>query len=52
MSTNKHELNNMNHLSNSWSVDKGSRSQGFKDSSEKALKTNKNNTMIIGVTIL
>jgi hypothetical protein len=40
----------MNHLPNSWSIDKGSRIQGFEDSSEKALRTNKNNTLIIGVT--
>ena len=50
MNINKHELKNMNHLPNSCSIDKGSRSQGFKDSSEKALRTNKNNTLIIGVT--
>jgi len=31
----------VNHLTMSWLIDKGPRVQGFKGSSEKALKTNK-----------
>jgi hypothetical protein len=39
----------MPQLSKNWSIDKGTRVLGFKGSSEKSLKTNKDNTMILGV---
>jgi len=37
----KFELIILDHPPKSWSIDKGPRVQGFKGSSEKALKTNK-----------